>query len=88
MARIRPMAILRRLGVRIRTRRKALGRTLEEVADAAGISKQQLNMYETGQGHPPVGTWMPVSYTHLDVYKRQLRSFAMGTIHKWMWPCE
>ena len=61
MPRKRPMAILRRLGIRIRTRRKAIGRTMEEVAKTAGISSQQLNMYETGQGHPPVGTWMRIA---------------------------
>jgi transcriptional regulator with XRE-family HTH domain len=50
------MEFLRRLGQRIRSRRKYLGRTRVLVAQGAEISTTQLAMYESGQGHPPAAT--------------------------------
>ena len=37
-----------KIGDRIRERRQAQGRTLEEIADAIGISRQTMSRYETG----------------------------------------
>lgn len=61
MPRKRPMAILKRLGARIKTRRKTLGRTREAVATAAEISINQLCQYEEGQSHAPICTWMRIA---------------------------
>ena len=41
-------AIERRIGVRIRARRLALGLTQEQLADALGVSNQQVQKYENG----------------------------------------
>jgi transcriptional regulator with XRE-family HTH domain len=56
MPKRRPMELLRRLGRRIRARRKHLKRTRAIVARGAEISIPQLVLYESGQGHPPAFT--------------------------------
>ena len=56
MPKRRPMEFLRRLGRRIRARRLHLNRACELVANSAEISRTQLSMYESGQGHPPAAT--------------------------------
>ena len=41
--------------------------------------------FESNEWHPKP-QWLLLAE---DVDKKELRSFAMGTIHKWMWPsCE
>ena len=49
--------------------RRAAGFTQEAAAEQLGLSVESIRAYETGQR-------VPVSYTHLDVYKRQV----------WLWP--
>lgn len=56
MPRRRPIEFLRRLGRRIRSRRKMVKRSREIVANAVEISVQQLYLYEAGQAHPPAAT--------------------------------
>ena len=50
-----------------RTRAKMRGKAVSAVAEVCGLG--QFNFYINGQ---KVGDHVPVSYTHLDVYKRQV----------------
>ena len=52
------------ISTRISTLRKKKGLSREELAERLNISKFTLRNYEQG-------AHTPVSYTHLDVYKRQ-----------------
>jgi transcriptional regulator with XRE-family HTH domain len=63
MPKFRAMEDLRRLGARIRARRLHLGQTRETVAVGAGISIQQLAIYERGEGHAPVLTLNRIART-------------------------
>jgi hypothetical protein len=58
-----PGELLRRLGRQIRSRRLYLGQPRKIVAQRAEISIQQLASYESGQGHPPVGTLHRIAQT-------------------------
>lgn len=48
MASRRPKPADRRVGKRIRTQRRALGLTIQKLADTLGIAYRQLHKYETG----------------------------------------
>ena len=52
------------IGDKIILYRKRKGLTQEELADLLEVSRQTVTKWESGS--------VPVSYTHLDVYKRQL----------------
>ncbi|GAA2395781.1 helix-turn-helix domain-containing protein [Nonomuraea africana] len=49
------------VGGRIRARRKELGRTLQEVADAAGLSKSFISQVEIGKSVPSVAALEQIS---------------------------
>ena len=55
---------------RLSTLRHEHGLSQKEVAARLGISPQSCSHYENGRRVPDI--FMPVSYTHLDVYKRQM----------------
>ena len=57
------------IGLRIRTARKEKGINQTELANLLGKSLRTIQKYESGEIEVSIA--MPVSYTHLDVYKRQ-----------------
>ena len=64
------------LGRRIKTMRHNLGMTQEEFAEQLNCTNSHLGKIENGKGGISIELLvsvanMPVSYTHLDVYKRQ-----------------
>ena len=59
------------LGYNIAYYRKHAGLTQEQLAERVGISRQHLGAIEAPNLVRPISLELPVSYTHLDVYKRQ-----------------
>ena len=57
---------------RLKELRRAKGLTQEEIARLLGVQKAAICKYETGRVAIPPDTLVAVSYTHLDVYKRQM----------------
>ena len=68
------------IGERIKTRRKEIGLSAEQVADQLKVSPATIYRYESSDiANMRIDKLEPVSYTHLDVYKRQAPSiFAAG----------
>ena len=66
------------IAARIRELREACGYTQEELAKKLGIDVAVLRAYEENGYNIPISVIYPVSYTHLDVYKRQTVCFAGG----------
>ena len=46
--------------------------SMEELSKLSSVSKSMLAQIERGEGNPTLSTLWTVSYTHLDVYKRQI----------------
>ena len=66
------------IGQKIKELRVAKGLTQEELADRSELSKGFISQLERDLTSPSIATLMdilPVSYTHLDVYKRQPRRY-------------
>jgi transcriptional regulator with XRE-family HTH domain len=62
-------ATIRRVGARIRTRRKELGLTLNELAERTGVSISMLSMLERGVAGASIGTLVAVaSALHLQMH--------------------
>ena len=57
-----------KIGIKIRELRKKRGMTQEQLAEHLNISAQAVSKWENQTAYPDIN---PVSYTHLDVYKRQ-----------------
>ena len=55
----------------IRNLRKEKNITQQELAEMLNVSDKAVSRWETGRGFPDIGNLEAVSYTHLDVYKRQ-----------------
>ena len=74
---------LEQTGAFLKQVRKEKGYTQQEFADLIGVSHATLSALENGGGvsaQTLEKAWQylgPVSYTHLDVYKRQRRSWSM-----------
>lgn len=55
------MTLAATIGARIRRKRQARGWTLNQLADAAGISRRQLVNVEQGDANPSIGTLLAMS---------------------------
>ena len=66
------------IGNKIKALRKEHGITQEQLADSIGISFQAVSKWENNIALPDI-TLVPVSYTHLDVYKRQVQGDSHRT---------
>ena len=60
-------------GNTIRTLRIKHGITQKELAEKLNVSDKTISKWETEKGLPDISIVEAVSYTHLDVYKRQHR---------------
>ena len=51
--------------------RTKMGLSQDELAEKVFVTRQAVSRWENGETTPNIETLKPVSYTHLDVYKRQ-----------------
>ena len=65
------MNLMSDLGHAIVVRRTILKMTQVELARRIGVARSYISLLENGE-RPLTDDLLPVSYTHLDVYKRQL----------------
>ena len=73
-------AFLGRLGEQVRSRRTALGLTVQQLSDRAGISRRMLTQIELGQANPSLATVDKIAYaldTDLPSLARDPRSDAV-----------
>ena len=63
---------LKAVGQRIKAAREAKNLTQEELAGLVNLSPTHVSVIERGLKVTKLDTFIAVSYTHLDVYKRQM----------------
>ena len=60
---------------RLKELRTVSGFSQEKLAELLDVSRQTISSWENERSYPDVHNLiMPVSYTHLDVYKRQIQN--------------
>jgi len=59
----------------MRTIRKALGLSQEEMANLVGVSRQMINYYEGANAYPSADTWVK----WIAVVERQIKKLRRGT---------
>lgn len=56
----------------MKTIRKALGLSQEQMANLVGVSRQMINYYEQGDAYPSIGTW--INWT--DAVEKRIRKLS------------
>ena len=69
-------------GEQIAAARRAKGLTQKQLADALGVTDKAVSKWERGLNYPDI-VLFPVSYTHLDVYKRQMWTLLSTRVNAW-----